>query len=288
MAFVLSQSRKPAPNRYERSAQKQKHDASRRPERHKSGGAERVSGIFGVARWLFGIILSSALLFGLILGLLYAYRYATTSEYFAIRSISVTGSKHFDRSSVLKTAGLSEGMNSLAVNIADIELALRKTPWVANVAVKRQLPDSFSIEIEERLPAFWVLKDNILLYADSRGNLIAPVGPENFLSLPALELDHGGDVLLDKLEQFVSFLRNTSMPLEIGTASWLKLSAARGFELFLEKYGLVISIGVDDWEENLRCLGMVLHDLARRGEIKSAREVWAADGHVWVRSDEKK
>ena len=288
MAFLLIPSRKPVQNSYTRPGHRQKRDAPRRTERRGTEEAAQGHGFFRAARWLFGITVSCALLFGLVQGLLLAYRHVTTHDYFAIRSITVTGAKHFDRDSVLKSAGLSEGMNSLAVNIADVDLALRKTPWVANVAVKRHLPDSFAIEIEERLPVFWVLKDNVLLYADSKGNLIAPVGPENFLSLPALELDQGGEVLLDKLDTFVSVLRNTSMPLEIGAASWLKLSAAKGFELFLEKYGLSISIGAEAWEENLRRLGMVLHDLARRGEIKSSREIWAADGHVWVRHNEKK
>jgi cell division protein FtsQ len=284
----MNQPRKSLQNSYERAGRKLMRDAPRRAERNRTASAERGSGLFGAARWLFGIILSSALLFGLVLGLLYAYRYATTSDYFAIRSIAITGATHFDRASVLKTAGLKEGMNSLAVNIADVEMALLKTPWVARVAVKRQLPDSFAIEIEERLPVFWVLKDNVLLYADSKGALIAPVEPEHFLSLPALELDQGGDMLLDKLGAFVAMLRATSMPVELGAASWLKLSAARGFELFLEKHRLTISIGAEAWEENVRRLGLVLHDLADRGEIKAVREVLATDGYVCVRSERKK
>ena len=289
MALVLTRSRKAASNSYSRSAQKLKREvAPRRSERREPQSMEGGFGFVGLLRWFFGIVLSSVLLFGLVTGLLYAYRYATTSDHFAIRTITVNGTSHFDRAAVLKAAGLSEGMNSLAVNIADVELALRKTPWVANVSVKRQLPDSFTIDITERLPAFWVLKDSNLLYADSKGNLIAPVESENFLSLPALELEQGGELLLDKLDSFVSALKNTSLPLEVGTASWLRLSAARGFELFLEKHGLAISIGTEAWEENLRRLGLVLNDLAQRGEIKSAREVWAADGHVWVRQDGKK
>lgn len=296
MAINLTRSRKAAKNSYSRSSRSYTREVSlRKPERVASGGggggggSGGVSfGVGGLLRWMCGITISSALLFGLVIGLLYAYRYATTNDYFAIRSITVSGNTHFDRASVLKTAGLQEGMNSLAVNIADIELALRKTAWVANVSVKRHLPDSFSIEIEERMPAFWVLKDNNLLYADSKGNLIAPVESENFISLPSLELDNGGEVLLEKLDSFVTALKGTALPLEVGTASWLRLSAARGFELFLEKHGLAISISTDRWEDNLRRLGLVLNDLARRGEIKSAREVWAADGNVWVRRDAKK
>jgi cell division protein FtsQ len=227
-------------------------------------------------------------IFGVVAGLLHVYHAVTTSEYFTIRKIEVNGTNYFTRDAVLETIGLHEGMNSFSVNIEGIEVALRKTPWVRNVSVTRRLPDEFTIDIEERIPAFWVTKDNTLLYVDSNGNLIAPVETRNFLSLPSLELEHGGEVLLDKLELFVNQLKITSLPLELGNASWLRLSAARGFELFLEKHGLIISIGTDDWEKNLRRLGMVLHDLASRGEIRTASEIWAADGKVWVRRNEKK
>ncbi len=283
---MLSRSKKRQANVYSQRYSSRRATPLRTRERREApqGGAPGNS-FLGILRWLLGICLSTLLLFALVVGLMYAYRALTTSEYFAIRTITINGAKHTDRGTLLRAAGLHEGMNSLAVNITDVELALRKSPWVANVSVKRHLPDHFEIDIEERMPAFWVLKDDELIYADSKGNLIAPVEAENFLSLPSLELEHGGEILIDKLESFVEALRTTVLPLEIGTASWLRLSAARGFELYLEKYGLALSIGIEGWEDNLRRIGMVLNDLARRGEIKSAREIWAADGNVWVRKD---
>ena len=51
---------------------------------------------------------------------------------------------------------------------------------------------------------------------------------------------------------------------------------------FLANRNLVLCIAAEDWDANLRRLSLVLSDLARRGELKTAREVWAADGNVWV------
>jgi cell division protein FtsQ len=255
----------------------------------RNGTAERGTLKAGnIIRWTLGILVSCAVLFGVMAGLLHVYHAVTTSQYFTIRKIEVNGINYFSRDAVLETIGMREGMNSFSINIEDIEGSLRKTPWVKNVSVTRNLPDGFTIDIEERMPAFWITKDDTLLYVDSNGDLIAPVETHNFLSLPSLELEHGGEMLLDKLEVFVNQLKTTSLPLEVGNASWLRLSAARGFELFLEKHGLTISIGTDDWEKNLRRLGMVLHDLAARGEIRTAIEIWSADGKVWVRRNEKK
>ena len=287
MALLLNRSQKRASNVYSRKYLPE-NTTRLRPVRGAGPDSAPGNSFMGILRWLMGIGLSTVLLFGLVVGLMYAYRALTTSEYFTIRTITINGAKHADRATLLRAAGLQEGMNSLAVNIADVERALRKSPWVANISVKRHLPDRFEIDVEERMPAFWVLKDDGLVYADSKGNFIAPVEAENFLSLPSLELENGGEMLIDKLDDFVKALGTTVFPLEIGTASWLRLSAARGFELFLEQHGLALSIGVEGWEDNLRRIGMVLNDLARRGEIKSAREIWAADGSVWVRKDEDK
>ena len=162
------------------------------------------------------------------MGGLQLHRLATTSEFFAIKRVEIRGTTHFSREEVLKAANLQSGVNSLTVNIADVEQGLRSNPWVLSVAVKRRLPDAFEIRIRERIPAFWMLKDGVLHYADNKGQIIAPVSVGNFLSLPTLEI----------------------LP--------------------------------EDWDANLRQLSLVLSDLARRGELKTAREVWAADGNVWV------
>ena len=153
-----------------------------------SGGGSFFAHVKSALSWTLGLGLGAALLVGLGVGGLQLHRMATTSEFFAIKRVEIRGTTHFSREEVLKAANLQSGVNSLTVNIADVEQGLRDNPWVLSVAVKRRLPDAFEIRIRERIPAFWMLKDGVLYYADNRGQIIAPVNVGNFLSLPTLEI----------------------------------------------------------------------------------------------------
>lgn len=238
-----------------------------------------------VVLWMVGLACGGAALLGLVLGGLQLHRLATTSDFFAIRRIEIRGIAHFKREAVLEAAGLHEGTNSLTVNIADVEAGVRNNPWVAEVAVKRRLPDAFEIRVKERSPAFWMRKDGILYYADNKGAIIAPVDAGNFLSLPTLEILPGGETLLPRLDELSRAFQSAKLPVDMAGVSLFRVSAAKGFEVFIENRNLVLCIAAEDWDVNLRRLGEVLMDLARRGELKAAREVWAADGNVWVVAD---
>ena len=241
------------------------------------------SGVLKTAlSWVLGVGLGIVLLFGLTVGGLQLYRIATTSDFFTIRQIEIRGATHFSREAILKAAGIGEGINSLTVNIADVERGLRTSPWVASVAVKRRLPDAFEIRIREKIPSFWMLRDGVLHYADKQGRIIAPVEPGNFLSLPTLEILQGGEELLPQLDKLSRAFQTAMLPVDMAGVSLFRVSAAKGFEVFIENRNLVLCIAAEDWDVNLRRLGVVLSDLARRGELKTAHEVWAADGNVWV------
>ena len=142
--------------------------------------------------------------------------------------------------------------------------------------------DAFEIRIRERIPAFWMLKDGVLYYADNRGQIIAPVNVGNFLSLPTLEILPGGEELLPQMDELSRAFQAAHLPVNMASVSLFRVSAAKGFEVFIENRNLVLCIAAEDWDANLRRLSLVLSDLARRGELKTAREVWAADGNVWV------
>lgn len=213
---------------------------------------------------------------------LWLYGKATTSDFFATTHIDVTGNVRLSRDMVLKYGGLSEGDNSLSVSITEMERKLRATPWVEEVSVKRLLPDRFIIRIKERMPSFWVHKDGVLYYANERGELIAPVESENFLSLPTLSVESGGEDAIPFLGRLMEDLNSGSLPVESGAIASVTLSPARGVEVYLEDREMRLSIAIDDWSGNLARLGATLGDLARRQELRNVRDVRAVHGNVWV------
>ncbi|MCR4667016.1 MAG: FtsQ-type POTRA domain-containing protein [Desulfovibrio sp.] len=210
------------------------------------------------------------------------YDAAVTSELFVTKTIEVTGNVRLPRDVVLDYANIHEGENSLAVNIANIEQNLRRTPWVEAVSVKRLLPDKFIIRIRERMPSFWVRRDGTLFYATEEGAIIAPVESTNFLSLPALTVEAGAEGLRPYLVRFRESVRSGDLPLDMAQISMVTLSLSKGLELYLEDREMWLSFDPTDWDRNVYRIKRVITDLIRRREMKNVREMRVVDGHVWV------
>lgn len=288
MPLALKKSGRKARNAYTRAAVSGK--KGRRAQRSVMPAPLRALGarLRGL-RGLKSLAALTALLLGLDLVLagvclasLWLYNAAITSDFFTTRHVDVTGNVRLSRQMVLQYGGIREGGNSLSVSISKVERNLRQTPWVAEVSVKRLLPDRFVIKIKERLPSFWVHKNGVLYYANERGEIIAPVESENFLSLPTLRVEPGAEDDIPYLERILRDMRKGALPVEAGAIATVTLSPGRGVELYLEDRELRLSLATDDWDGNLARLGMALGDLARRRDLRNVREVRAVNGSVWV------
>lgn len=239
-------------------------------------GVGRVFGWFGTA----GLCL--AVLGAISVGLLYGYRYITNSTYFSVKSLDVAGNFRLTSREVLDSAGLCAGQNSLLVSIDAVERKIAENPWVEKVSVKRVLPDGFQIRIQEREPKFWVRHMDALYYANAMGIPIVAVSPGKFASFPTLEVETGAEDLTARLPELLASLAKSKLAIDIAAVSRIRLSPGRGVEVFLENSHLALSIGQEEWGENLNRLAATLADLARRGEMKNIREVRAHGAGVWV------
>lgn len=233
---------------------------------------------------LFGVVLLALVLVAVYRGSLWIYDEVVTSEFFETRHIDITGNVRLTRDMILDIGGLREGMNSFAVSIADVEHNLRSTPWVEDVSVKRLLPDRFVIRIRERMPSFWVRREGRLFYANDRGEPIAPVEGENFLSLPVLSIEEGSEDAVPFLARLMKDMRSGILPIESGAIATVDVTPARGVEIYLEDREMRISLAPDDWEGNLARLAVAISDLARKRELGGVLEIRAMGGSVWVRN----
>lgn len=232
--------------------------------------------------WLVGLACVLAAFGGLSFGLMKIYRYCISSDYFLISTIEVQGTQQLNTAEIISLSGIREGDNSLSIHIPEIESKLLQNPWIESVSIKRELPDRFVIEINERVPQFWVLKDGTLHYLDQNGVLIAPVESSNFNSLPTLDIGPGGEEALPFLSDFLKTINSVDIPFELSNISWLRISAGKGFELYWENKHLSLSIDIEDWQSNLKRLSLVVSDMEKRDEIANTREIRAADGQVWL------
>jgi cell division protein FtsQ len=214
--------------------------------------------------------------------LTYGYRLLTTSSYFAVTTVEIRGNSRISSREILEVADLVKEGNILALSIDAIEDDLFRNPWVEELSVKRILPGTLVIGVKEKVPAFWLLHEGKLHYADILGRIIAPLEPGKFASLPMLEVESGAEDATAALPDLLKSLKESRLPLNVASLSWIRLSAARGMEIYIDDRNLKISIDLEEWLPNLERLSRTLADLERRGEMSSVREIRTQGSNVWV------
>ena len=254
----------------------------RSPKLHLPSVHVSAKGFLRLVRWSVLLAVAALFLYGAAVGLVKAWNFCTTSAYFTIEKVSVEGNKQIKTADILEECGIRKGENSLLVNVHEAEQKLVSNPWIEHVSIKRELPGSFHITIKERVPLFCARKDNTLYYINAEGRLIAPVTTENFRSLPVLEIGPGGEDALPMVAQFVEEFRHAGFPFDISQISWIRLSAGGGFELYWETRRLRLSIGVENWKDNLKRIASVVTDIEKRKETVMVTSIRAADGQVWM------
>ncbi|MBQ4615647.1 MAG: FtsQ-type POTRA domain-containing protein [Mailhella sp.] len=244
-------------------------------------------GFWRVMRWGFGLSLIAFLMFGAAIGMLKAYRFCTTSPYFAVTEVRVSGNSQVSTPEVLKVCGIAKGVNSIAVNIHEAEQELVRNPWIESVSIRRELPGTFIINIKERVPVFFARKDSDLYFLNVQGQLIAPVTSRNFRSLPMLEIGPGGEDHLHLLKEFTELFSRSKFPFKLSQISWVRLSTASGFEMYWEARRMHLAIGLDRWQENLTRIASVVSDIDKRKESAKVSSIRAADGQVWMTKEQE-
>lgn len=77
--------------------------------------------------------------------------------FFVIDNIKVEGNYHYSAADIIEKSGVSVGDNMYAVNLGDVKTnILTKLNGINDVTVKRVLPDTIVISVEEYVPAMYV------------------------------------------------------------------------------------------------------------------------------------
>lgn len=94
------------------------------------------------------------LLFGVIAG---AGVWAIFSPWLSVTQVVAIGIETSTGHSVLAENGIRAGTPMILINVERVEALLLEDPWVAEARVRRDWPDTVTVEVVERHPAAWVL-----------------------------------------------------------------------------------------------------------------------------------
>jgi len=126
-----------------------------------------------------------------VLFFIFIHDYVIQSPYFSINNISIHGLTHLTKSQALGQAGLKPGDTLLNINAFKIKKRLVAHPWIKSARIKRKLPHTLEIFIQEQVPLAWVdLKNKPPLLINTQGMPFAfrPLKPADFkMKLPIIK-----------------------------------------------------------------------------------------------------
>lgn len=228
-------------------------------------------------------VLMIGFLAALSLGLLAGYRWVTTTELFAVEQIDIRGNRVLSDKRIREVAGLAWGENIFQVNMGRVEKRLSSSGWIDSVLIRRSLPDTLLLKVEEKQPVFWIKRGETIYYADAEGEPIAPVRTGTFISLPFLSLTEGAGQSGEQLEILYTRLRNRSLPFTPAQVAWIRFFSGEIVEMHLMDRSLRICVGGSSLRDNLNTLSAVWRDLRERGELNRTGRILVYGTRGWVK-----
>jgi len=101
-----------------------------------------------------------------------AYRYVRNTEILTVRSVTVGGCKYSDPSKIEAIARQKFPSNILLIDLSALQTLLEQEPWVSRAEIRRILPSSLKIDIQERTPSIIADIGGELVLLDRDGYLL--------------------------------------------------------------------------------------------------------------------
>ena len=101
-----------------------------------------------------------------------SFIFLTTTPIFNIKEIKVKGNEQVTYDEIVSLSGLQKDTNLLKNTKATLEKCIKQNAYIKNVEIKRILPDTIEINVEEKQKAFMLKFVNGYAYVDSQGYIL--------------------------------------------------------------------------------------------------------------------
>ncbi len=196
--------------------------------------------------------------------------YAFNSNFFSIDKIKLEGNKILTKDIVINASGINIGENLFKVSTNDAEKSLEKLPYIKVSHIKRKLPNTINIWIEERVPVLQIKSLATYMLIDKEGIVleIKDKKIENIPTIVGYSIDPKepkenikDDKLGTKLEDFFTKDDIINIIKKINTINF-DLNEEINIDL---NNGIGVAFGpLDNVEYKLRLLDRILIDIENR------------------------
>ena len=167
----------------------------------------------------------------LIVAVVLAAGFLVCGTVFRVRSITVEGNRTISAEEVIRLSGITEGMNTLALDQEAVERGIESNRYLSFVCVDVKLPDKLVIQVRERTPAAVIKYCGILYTADNRG-MILEESLDTDMAHPGLVAVEGMDIRVCEVGR--QLVLNKTAQMEVYATALLELKVMSAMDQILE------------------------------------------------------
>lgn len=193
-----------------------------------------------------------------------------TAEFLKIKHITITGCSSMQKEEVLRMAGIHEGRNILTLDLSEATEMLESDPWIYMAVIKRTLPDTIDIAIEQRIARANIQLDE-LYCVDNHGHIFIQTGEaqQHLPLLTGLSLDDVENTQEDAarvMRAALTLIDALEKETTHGSGA-VKITLDKIFGLTMTPAGsdATVFLGFDEFEQKLSFLRKIQDDLSRKG-----------------------
>ncbi len=219
-------------------------------------------------RAVFIIVVAAAV------GLTGVYLYGRAADALVIRNIRVVGNKHFSDEEVMALLRIRRGESMLRISGRELSERVLESPWVRDVAVRKELPHTLIVRLREAEPLALLNRNGRLYILSRRGDILEELS-ETIAFLPVIRMDTLREDLLREALKVAAIVREEGF----FSDEEVEIVAQRPEDMRLRVGGLTIMIGKGDYRKKLTRLVQLEGEMARRGipagyvDLRFARRV---------------
>ena len=139
--------------------------------------------------------------------------YFLLSPFFNIKNIKIVGNQKLTNEEIISLSQIQIDENTFKLVKSKVQKNIKQNAYVENVKIKRNLPDTITIEVEERTPTYMISFANAYAYINNQGYFLEI--SKNKLELPILtgfltkeeEIQEGNRLCVEDLQRLDDVLQ---------------------------------------------------------------------------------
>lgn len=173
------------------------------------------------------------------------------------------GNRHLTDDELRVLAGIHTNESLVTISNKEVSQRLLKSPWIRSVSVRKELPETLSLVIEEAVPFALLDMNGHLFLIDEKGKLLEELKDDSIPFLPVITCDP-----YRESEGFSEALKLARLMNDKGFSSEkdnIKIIARKSHELTVTIDRTVVKMGSGGYEEKLERLIELEDEIKNRG-----------------------